>query len=446
VKRLGFGPILLYTAPMAGIGFMDIFAAMYLMKFATDVLGLTPAAMGVAFLISRVVGAASDPIAGFLSDRTRSRLGRRRPWLLALALPLGAVYALLWSPPAALPPASLALWVGACFVLYQAALNFYLMPHDALGAELSDDYHDRNRIFGTRRAVFGAGAVLVFAAVAWLGAASDASEARDTASVIALGAGAATAVLTLLLCVAIRERADYQGRGAANPFQALGDVWRNEHARLLLAVFFVQQLGIGALTIVAAYYTEYVLLAPDALPLVLGTVFGVSIACVPLWIALGRRYDKKQLLVASMAIVCVSLGSIFFVGPGDLTALIVLAAIAGAATSGADVVFPSIQADVIDCDEQRTAQRKEGIYFAAWNFVAKTALGVAGIITGAVLSASGFAPNQAQGESAQLAIRTLMSGYPLVCYGAGALLFLRFRLDHATHAAIRAELDARRGG
>jgi GPH family glycoside/pentoside/hexuronide:cation symporter len=441
--RLGYGPILLYTAPMAGVGFMDIFAAMYLMKFATDVLGLTPAAMGVAFLVSRIVGAASDPIAGFLSDRTRTRFGRRRPWLLAMALPLAAIYALLWSPPAALGPEALALWVGVCFVLYQAVLNFYSMPHDALGAELSDDYHDRTRIFGTRRAVFGVGAVAVFGAVAQLTAASD---ARAAASWIAIGAGVATALLTLALCAALRERAEFQGRGAERPFQALADVWRNEHARLLLAVFFVQQLGIGAITIVTAYYTEYVFGAPEMLPVMLGTVFGVSIACVPLWIALGRRFDKKQLLVASMAIVCVALGTIFFVAPRDMVALMALAVVVGAAMSGADVVFPSVQADVIDCDEQRTGQRKEGVYFAAWNFVAKTALGVAGVITGAVLSTSGFVANQEQSESAKLAIRGLMSIYPLVCYGLGSLLFLRFRLDHATHSAIRAELDARRSG
>ena len=84
------------------------------------------------------------------------------------------------------------------------------------------------------------------------------------------------------------------------------------------------------------------------------------------------------------------------------------------------------------------------VYFAAWNFVAKTALGVAGIATGGLLAASGFVPNQEQSEPAKLAIRAMMSGYPLVCYGVGALLFLRFRLDRAAHAAIRAELDARK--
>jgi Na+/melibiose symporter-like transporter len=83
------------------------------------------------------------------------------------------------------------------------------------------------------------------------------------------------------------------------------------------------------------------------------------------------------------------------------------------------------------------------MYFAAWNFVAKTALGLAGVVTGLVLGASGFAPNQEQTETAKLAIRGLMSGWPLLSYGLGALLFLRFALTRASHAEIRRVLDSR---
>jgi GPH family glycoside/pentoside/hexuronide:cation symporter len=438
--RLPFAAILLYSAPMAGIGFMELLFGMYLMKYATDVLAVAPAAMGVVFLVSRVCGALSDPVAGFLSDRTRTRLGRRRPWLLATALPLAAVFVLMWSPPAALGPRELTLWMGAAVILFQMGINVYMMPHDALGAELSTDYHDRNRIFGTRRIVFGVGALLVFAAVGRL-AASPAP--RSDAATIAFAAAAVTAALMLYMGVVIRERPEYQGRGAARPFQALADVWRNPHARLLLLVFFSQQLGIGAVTIMAAYHTEYVLGAPQALPAVLGSFFLVSIVSVPLWIRLGRRFEKKPLLVASMTMVCLAIGGMFFVQTGDVLTMSLLAGIGGAAGGGADVIFPSLQADVIDWDEHRTGERKEGMYFAAWNFVAKTALGLAGVVTGLVLGASGFAPNQEQTETAKLAIRGLMSGWPLLSYGLGALLFLRFALTRASHAEIRRVLDSR---
>jgi len=438
---LPFTTILLYSAPMAGLGFMDFLFGIFLMKFSTDVLAVSPAAIGGILIVARICGALSDPVAGFLSDRTRTRLGRRRPWLLATALPFAAVFALMWSPPQALSPGLLTLWMGALVILFQMGTNVYMMPHDALGAELSDDYHDRNRIFGTRRVVFGVGALLVFPAVARLASSPD---PRSDASLIAFAAAALTAALMIHMGLAIRERAEFQGRGGVRPLQALGDVWRNEHARLLLLVFFAQQLGIGAVTMVAAYHTQYVLGSPEALPLVLGSFVVVSIVSVPIWITLGRRFEKKPLLVASMALVTLAIGGMFFVGHGEVVPMMVLAGIGGFAGGGADVVFPSLQADVIDYDEYRTGERKEGVYFAAWNFVAKSALGLTGGLTGLALAAVGFQPNQEQTETVKLAIRSLMSGYPLLCYGVGALLFLRFGLTRGAHAEIRVALDARR--
>ena len=439
--QLPFATILLYSSPVAGVGFMEFLFATYLMKFATDVLAVSPAAIGGILVAARVCGALSDPLAGFLSDRTHTGLGRRRPWLLATALPFSMVFALMWSPPHALSPAALTLWMGAMVILFQVGINVYMMPHDALGAELSDDYHDRNRVFGTRRVVFGVGALLVFAAVTRLASSPD---PRADASRIAFTAAVLTTALMVYMGLAIRERAEFQGRGGARPFQALADVWRNEHARLLLLVFFAQQLGVGAITIAAAYHAQYVLGSPEALPLVLGSFVVASILSVPIWVRLGRGFEKKPLLVASMVLVTLAIGGMFLVGRGDLAPMMLLAAVGGFAGGGQDVVFPSLQADVIDYDEYLTAERKEGVYFAAWNFVAKSALGLTGGVIGLALAAVGFQPNQEQTETVKLAIRSLMSGYPLLCYGVGALLFLRFGLTRRAHAEIRSALDARR--
>ena len=96
-ERLPTSTVLVYAAPSVGVGFMFFLTNVYLMKFSTDVLGIAPAAMGVIFLVSRVWDAVSDPIAGYLSDRTRTRLGRRRPWMLVGAIPVGAVFALMSS-------------------------------------------------------------------------------------------------------------------------------------------------------------------------------------------------------------------------------------------------------------------------------------------------------------------------------------------------------------
>ena len=108
------------------------------------------------------------------------------------------------------------------------------------------------------------------------------------------------------------------------------------------------------------------------------------------------------------------------------------------------VVGPSIKADVIDYDELVTGERKEGSYFAVWNFVRKSAFGLTAMLTGFALQASGFQPNVEQTEQAKLAMSVLIGLVPGFFYGAGTLLFLRFGLNEREHAAVRAELDARR--
>ncbi len=439
--RLPLSTILIYSAPTAGIGFMFIFTGFYLMKFSTDVLGISPAVMGLIFLISRLWDGINDPLAGYLSDRTRTRLGRRRPWLLAGAIPVGLVFTLMWSPPASLGPVGLGWWMGAGILFFYSAMTVFSMPHDALGAELTTSYHDRNRLFGIRRVFIGAGALPVFVAIGWL---SDAPDPRAGAFLIGASAAVITTALMILTGLAIRERAEYQGRGARSPFRAVADVGHNPHGRVLLVVYFLQQIAVAAITINAAYFAQYVLGSASSVSLMLGAFFVVSIVSVPMWIGLGRRFDKRSLVLFNMGFVGLALASFGFLGEGDVLLATLIAGVAGASGGGLDVLFPSIQADVIDYDELQSGERKEGVYFAAWNLASKSAAGIAGMLVGFLLTTSGFEPNVEQTEAARRTIRVLASGFPLLCYGAGIVAFLRFGLSRSAHAEIRAQLDARR--
>jgi GPH family glycoside/pentoside/hexuronide:cation symporter len=121
-----------------------------------------------------------------------------------------------------------------------------------------------------------------------------------------------------------------------------------------------------------------------------------------------------------------------------------LAAFAGLANGCGGTLGPSVQGDVIDYDEYKTGERKEGSYFAAWNFVYKSALGVMLLLTGFVLDFAGFVPNVEQTMQVKLAMVSLYGLFPLVCYTIGAILFSRFTLDEKAYEVIRTELDARR--
>lgn len=442
-RRLPAQAILAYSLPATGIGFSLVLLNVFFMKFATDVLGIAAATMGWIHLLSRAWDAVSDPIAGFLSDRTRTSLGRRRPWMFAAALPFGIVFFMLWSPPRSFEGAWLVAWVAFSFVLLYTAVTAFSIPHDALGAELTTDYVERSRVFGWRRAMWGVGALGAMGGVALLTRSDDLVRIRETADRVCGLAGALSVAVFVYAAARLRERPEHLGRGSGHPFRAVADVWRNRHARLLLAVFFIQQVAVISLTLTAPYYTDYVLGSAGYTAPVLAAFMVCGTVSIPIWIRASRRFEKKGLMILAMTVIAAVMGGFFFLGRGDVPAVLALAALAGVASGGTDTLFPSMQADVIDCDEYRTGERKEGTYFAVWAFLQKTAAGVVGIMVGFALTAAGYRPNVEQTQGALLAIRGLFAGVPFMLYGAGILLFLRFDLTARAHAEIRATLDAR---
>ncbi len=438
---MSLSTLLVYSSPALGQSFMFIFAGMYLLKYSTDVLGVAPAAMGMIFMVSKFWDAFSDPLAGYLSDRTQTRWGRRRPWMFMGALPVCVVFFFMLTPPATLQGTALTAWMAVCVIGFYTAMTVYNMPHDALGAELSSDYTERNRIFGVKRAVQGIGMISMFAAIGFL---ADSDTPRDFAFRLAATVSIGTLVVMMVPVLFLRERPEFQGRGARLPFKAVMDVMRNPHARLLVGVYFLQQIGIGGLSLIVAYWADYVLGDASFLATLMMSLFLASVVGIPFWIRLGHRYEKRTLVLVSMMIVGAALASIGLVPEGGFEITIVIAVIAGLAISCLDVVLPSIQADVIDYDEFRTGERKEGVYFAVWHLAAKMATGVAAGMVGFVLQGVGFEANAEQTPATTEAIRIVMSAFPLTVYGAGTLLFWFFRMSKQEHADVLAALEARR--
>lgn len=439
---LSWSAIFDYVAPTFGLGFMFLLIAIYLMKFATDVLGMSAAVMGTILFLGRGIwDAIADPIAGYLSDRTNTKMGRRRPWLLASALPLGVTFVLLWTPPREMGTVYTTVWMAVMVVAFYTSSTVLIIPHTALGAELTDSYHDRTRIFGGRHVVTTLGS---FAAVAGLFALQKSDDVHRTILWFAIAAGVATALATVWTVVRLRERPEFQGRGGDKPYRAFRDVLVNPHARLLLLVFGIESLGAATIGVLTPYVAQYVVKRPEVGPPAIAVYMLASILFVPVWLPLSRRFGKKALWMASMLLTAGSFGSMIFLTENAIALMTILAFLAGTAASCGAMMGPSIQADVIDWDEHATGERKEGSYFAAWNFVFKVATGLTQALTGFVLTFSGYMPNVEQTAGVKFTILALYGLFPMACYLIGSALFARFKLDEAGYKAIRTELDARR--
>lgn len=441
-ERVPLATLLSWGPPICGVSAALFYVQFFFLKFATDVLLIAPAVVGVLFAAGRLWDAFSDPLVGTLSDRTESRLGRRRPWMLA-AVPLLVIFVwMTWVPPAALSGSGLVVWVAISLFGFYTAFTFYQVPHLSLGAELSTNHHDRSRIFGVQSAAFSLGMVFAFGAMQFV---MNSADQRASARVTALLLCGIMAVILLIPPLRVRERPEYQGRGGASPLGAVRDVFRNPNALRLFAVQCVIMIGISVVGLLSPYLLQYVLKRPDLVGPLPALFLVFSIGSIPIWVQLSRRFGKRNTWAASMVLGGIGFGCMGLAGEGDVLLLASLLPVAGFATGCGGVLAPSILADVIDGDELATGERREGAYNAAFGFAIKIANAFMILVTSLVLQILDFQPNVEQTDSVKIGLRMLYGVLPLVMFGIAALVLRGFSLDEVEHARIRRELDARSG-
>jgi GPH family glycoside/pentoside/hexuronide:cation symporter len=250
----------------------------------------------------------------------------------------------------------------------------------------------------------------------------------------------------LLAPLRVRERAEFSHREAASSFRAIADVLRNPHARRILAVQFIDSVGLSVLGVLAPYFAEYVLKRKDLIASLPAVFTGCLLLSIPVWVLASRRFGKRRTWITAMVGVALSFGSSVFVSANDAVLIVALLVCAGFFAGCGNPIGASMLADVIDADELATGQRKEGAYTAAYLFAFQVGGGIMVFLVGLVLELSGFQPNQEQTATAAWAMRGLFAGVPLVAMLTGAFLLRRYALDAHEHARIRAALGATRQG
>jgi GPH family glycoside/pentoside/hexuronide:cation symporter len=433
------GRLLAYGAPTFALSYLLFFVQFYFLKFATDVLLLSPALVGLVFGIARLWDAVADPLVGSWSDRSRSRFGRRRPFLLA-ALPLLALgFVPLWRPPAALSGPALIVWVSVALFVFYTAFTLYTLPHVALGAELSRDSHERTRLFAARQMSFTVGILLAFGAIQ---VAMTAAAPRAMAARLAVPGVLVACAILVITPLLVREPPAAGRRGGRGLVPGLRDVLGGRPARLLLAVWAVESVGLGAVGTMAPYVAEYVLRRPDVVGTLPAAYVVSAVLTIPVWVRVSRRFGKRLTWLGAMLLAAAAFGGMFFVGPGDVIVIIALLVVAGSSMGCGSVLSVSILADVIDLDEHRTGERKEGVFSAAMTLVQKAGTSLSTVASGMVLAAVGFVPNVAQSADSLLGIRALFAGLPCLGFLVGAWIFSRVPLEAPRGASAPASGEA----
>ena len=402
-----------YGAPSFAGAAMAIPIGIHLTIFYSDTILVPLGFIALVKALARAMDAITDPLMGWVSDRTNGRWGRRRPWI-ALGAPLaGIAFYFMFTPPEGLSSINAAAWFAATYTLYYVFHTVYIIPHNALGPELTLDYHERSTLFGVREALVVLGTLV--AAVLPLILANMLGGERAGYSGFAALFGALLALLYLNLVIQVRERPDFVARESNPLVPGVRRVMRNRAFRILLAVYLTGSITGAIPGLMMPYFTKYVLQPDDPnlwLAIFLAVYFGAGFLFLPVWVWAARRFEKKPVWLVSFVPGFTASLALFFMGEGDLVPTLIVLVWAGAAFGAGLFLAPAMQADVIDYDELYTGKRREAQYGAMWSIMAKFMIIPSMSVPLAILASVGYMPNIEQTETVRWTISSIFGLAP----------------------------------
>jgi GPH family glycoside/pentoside/hexuronide:cation symporter len=448
MHKVPFSKKVAYAAPAYALAVIGIPVYVYIPKFYTDVVGINVVLLGYILFSVRIFDAVTDPVIGYMSDRTTTRFGRRRPYIAAGSIFIALMMLLLFNPPQASPTFE-TVWFGVTIYALFLFWTIVTVPYESLGPEITFDYHERTSLFGMRDGFLIAGTLAAAAApatVKWLlNLSDDAAGEREKFLWISI-IYAPLLIGTAWWCVAaLKERVLTPRLQSDGIFSGLRQVVANRPFVILLIAYTISAIGNNLPATLILFYVQYVLQSELA-DFFLLLYFVTGIIFLPGWIYVARRTGKKAAWLASMAINSGAFVGVFFLGPGDALIYGILVFLSGIGF-GATLAIPSaIQADVIDYDELLTGERREGQYIGLWSISKKLAAAI-GIGAGlSLLGMAGYTPNTEQTDQVQLVLRTLYALVPSLCNLLGLIVALAYPISDTIHAEIRQAIVKRRLG
>lgn len=427
---------LLYGVGDIGNAVVNSAIQFFLLKFYTDGALILPALAGSALLVGKIWDAVNDPIMGWLSDKTTSRFGKRRVFMLFGAVPLGISIALLWFVPPGMPVLWTFVWIALTFALFDTFWTLTNVPYYALTSELTEDYDERSSLTAYRM-VMAVPAYLIGAALTPVIVGIFALQ-RTGYAVIGIAYGL-LAMLALLACAAsIHERkATSETKVKTPPVKSLLATFRNAPFVRLLAAYIVVNISFALIKTLMAYFLEYQLNMAAETSLAMGLMLVCVTASLFIWKKISERLDKGPSYAAGMLIGALAVSLTFFL-PHQKTAWIyAIAALAGFGF-GAQWIFPwAMVADVVDYDRAKTGEQRSGMYYGVWGLVTKISEAFAIAGSGWILTGFGYVANVEQTTLARLGIRLFFGPVPAILILLALPLLVWYPITRKSHANLR---------
>ncbi len=438
-QPLSRSQLVLFGLPEFAMYLAVIPMSLYLPLFYSRDLGLSITDIGLLLMVARISDVVTDPLIGTLSDRTRTRLGRRKPWMLA-GVPLMMVSAFqLFSPSGAISNAYLLLWS----VLLWLGWTMINIPYYAWGAELSEDFDERTRITGWRQAFGFAGNISVLmvpvAATQLFGYGGVASEA-----LVIIG-GMTLILLPVLIGLTVWRLPERMTTPPAHEpiLRNLKAMLSNGSFIVLFIGFTFMSLGTTMIATLFMLFTTFAMeLERQAQPILL-SYFAVNIVGLPFWVWLSGRIGKREAWMTGTLVMALATPLYLTLAPGEIVPFVLMTTVIGFAGGNFIALSLSMKADVIDVAARRRGESTAGAYMAIWSLGSKTTQALALGISLPLLGLFGFDPRMENGPDEIDALRYAIALLPPACYLIAILVIYRYPISRTRLARLRAAFDRR---
>ena len=435
-QKLGFG--------IFDLGGNMLFTLMsfWALKYLTDTVGIAAAWAGIAVMIGKAWDAVTDPLMGFISDRTFSPWGRRRVYLLFGSVPMLLSMVFFFTSPQYLPSSMHIAWAIVALMFLNTASTIINVPYSSLTPELTSNYNEQSSLNGYRFgcAVFGtiAGAGAVEPLVTAFARPDSATLLLDPRGFSVMGfiLGSVMMIVTLLTFLGTKEK-KYRKEDLPKDsfFSTYKAVFKNRPFVLLLLTYALHMTGISFLTAILAYYTNHVLGRSDITTIALVILLLTAMVFIPISVIVSKKIGKMRTYQICFVIIGSACGIIYLLGhllPIEFFFALMIYAGIGV---GFSYVAPfAMVPDVIEHEAVKTGKRNEGAYYGMWTFISKLGTALALFISGQILELGGYISHS--GESAVVqpptvfsAIRTIIGPVPVVILVAAIIVIQFYPLD-----------------
>lgn len=440
--KLGFG-----VGDLGGNLFFTVMG-FYLLNYLTDSFGLAAGAAGTAIALGKVWDAVTDPAVGYLSDRTHTRWGRRRPYMAVGAVFLFIFMILMFLDPGIASDQGRFAWALVIYCLLNTAYTLVNIPYGSLTPELTGDFDERTTLNGYRMSfavvgtLVGAGTVLPL--VGAFG--GDGAAWTITGAVM----GAVMAAATFITVLTVREKLGAPLKSRVKIIRSYLEVLSQKPFLTILIPYAFHMTGIAIIQASLIYYFQYIYRAEEQFVLALLFLLVAALIFIPVWVAISRRIGKHWSYNIGMGILGVAVLAFFAFGANlPIWFAFVVFGVGGIGLSTNYVMPWSLVPDVVEYDFAENGNRREGIFYGMWTFVSKlgSALGLG--LTGWILAAFGYIePTSAvadpvQGAGAILGIRLLTGPVPAFFFLGGIVVLSFYPITREVYAGIMAKVAER---